>query len=189
MEDITDCADYSHAKRVCKNFEIKNLREYLSISLYPNIFEYSQWYIIVSCYIWELSRYVSCLKIYGLDHAHFLTAQGLVWQAALKKTKVKLNLLTHIDMLLMIEKGIRGRICHSICWYTKANKYMKDYDKNKESSYLQYLDVNNLHCWALLQKLSVHNLEWIKDTSQFNKNFIKNYKVILLKLMSNILEN
>ena len=66
---------------------------------------------------------------------------------------------------------------------------MKDYDKNKESSYLQYLDVNNLHCWALPQKLSVHNLEWIKDTSQFNKNFIKNYKVILLKLMLNILEN
>ena len=79
-------------------------------------------------------------------------------------------------MLLMVEKGIRGGICHSIYQYAKANnKYMKDYDKNKESSYLQYLDVNNLYGWAMLQKLPVNNFEWIKDTSQFNEDFIKNY--------------
>ena len=69
----------------------------------------------------------------------FFSAFGLVWQAALKKTKVKLDLLTDIYLLLMIEKGIRGRICHSICQNAKANtKYMKDYDKNKEWSYIQY---------------------------------------------------
>ena len=57
-------------------------------------------------------------------------------------------------MLLMVEKIIRGRICDSICWYAKANKkYMKDYDKNKESSYVQYWDVNNLYDWALSHKL------------------------------------
>ena len=79
-------------------------------------------------------------------------------------------------MLLMVEKGIRGGIGHSIYRYAKANnKYMKDYDKNKESSYLQYLDVNNLYGWAMLQKLPVNNFEWIKDTSQFNEDFIKNY--------------
>ena len=79
-------------------------------------------------------------------------------------------------MLLMVEKGIRGGICHSIYRYAKANnKYMKDYDKNKESSYLQYWDVNNLYGWAMLQKLPVNNFEWIKDTSQFNEDFIKNY--------------
>ena len=104
------------------------------------------------------------------------SAPGLAWQAASKKTKVKLDLLTDINMLLMAEKGIKGRIRHYIYRYAKANnKYMKDYDKNKESSYLQYLDVNNLYGWAMLQKLPVNNFEWIKDTSQFNEDFIKNY--------------
>ena len=79
-----------------------------------------------------------CLKIYELDLARFLTAPGLAWQATLKKAKVKLDLLTDIDMLLRVEKGIRGEICHSIYRYVKANKkYMKDYDKNKELSYLE----------------------------------------------------
>ena len=79
-------------------------------------------------------------------------------------------------MLLMVEKGIRGGICHSIYWYAKSNsKYMKDYDKNKETSCLQYWDVNNLYSWAISQKLSVNNSEWIEDTSQFNEHFIKNY--------------
>ena len=80
-----------------------------------------------------------CLIIYELDPARFLSAPGLAWQAALKKTKIKLDFLTDIDMLLMVEKGIKGGICHSIYQNGKANnKYMKDYDKNKESSYLQY---------------------------------------------------
>ena len=79
-------------------------------------------------------------------------------------------------MLLMVEKGIRGEISHSIYWYAKANnKYTKDCDKNKESSYIQYWDVNNLNGWALSQKLPVSNFEWIKDTSQFNKDFIQEY--------------
>ena len=75
-----------------------------------------------------------CPKIYELDPAKFLSAPGLPWQAALKKTKVKLDLLTDIDMLLMIGQGIRGGICHSIYRYAKPNdKHMKDYYKNKES--------------------------------------------------------
>ena len=75
-----------------------------------------------------------CLKIYHLDHVKFLSASGLAWQAALKQTEVKLELLTDIDMLLMVEKGVRGGICHVIHRYAKTNNtYMKDYDKNKES--------------------------------------------------------
>ena len=85
-----------------------------------------------------------CLDIYELDHALFLTTPRLAWQAALRKTKVKLDFLTDIDMLLMVEKGFIGGICDTIYRYAKANnKYMKDYDKNKESSHLKYWYVNN----------------------------------------------
>ena len=91
-----------------------------------------------------------CPKIYELDPAKFFSAPGLAWQAALKKAKVKLDLLTNIDMFLMVEKGIRGGICHSIDRYLKANKkYMKDYDKNKESSYIQRWNINNLYGWVM----------------------------------------
>ena len=116
-----------------------------------------------------------CLKIYRLDPGKLISAPGLAWQAALKKTKIKLNLLTDIGMLLTVEKGIRGRICHSVYQYAKPHKkYMKDFDKNKESSYIQYWDVNNLYVWAMSQKLPINNFEWIKDTSQFIEDFIKN---------------
>ena len=80
-------------------------------------------------------------------------------------------------MLLIAEKSIRGGICHSIYQNENANNgYMKDYDKIKESSYIQHVDVNNLYGWAMLQKLTVNSFEWIKDTSQFNEDFIKNYR-------------
>ena len=116
------------------------------------------------------------LEIYELDPAKFLSALGLSWHAALKKTKVKLDVLTNIDMLSMVETGISGGICHFIYRFAKANnKYMNNYVKNKESSYIQYWNVKNLYGWAMSQKLPVSNFEWIKDTSQFNENFIKNY--------------
>ena len=91
----------------------------------------------------------------------------------------KFDLLTDIDILLMVKKGIRGGICRSIYRYSKANnKYMIDYDKNKKSSYIQYWILNNLYGWAMSQKLPVDNIEWIKDTSQFNEDFIKNYNKV-----------
>ena len=100
-----------------------------------------------------------CLKIYDLDPSKFLSVPGLAWQAALRETKVKLDFLTDIDMFLMVEKGIRGGMCHSIYRYATANnKYMKNYDKNKELSYPQYWHVNRLYGWAMLQKLAVNNL-------------------------------
>ena len=101
-----------------------------------------------------------------MNPAHFLSLPGLAWQTCLKKTNVKLELLTDYDMLLMVEEGIRGGICHSIHRHTKANnKYMENYDENKESSYIQYLDTNNLYGWAMSQK----------DTSRITEEFIKNY--------------
>ena len=117
-----------------------------------------------------------CIEIYGLDPAHFLSAPGLAWQACLKKTGVKLELLTDIDMLLMVEKGTRGGICQAIHRYAKANnKYMKNYDKDIISSYLMYLDANNLYGWAMSQKLPVNGFKWVEKLSRFNERFIKNY--------------
>ena len=124
-----------------------------------------------------------CLKEYKLDPAHFLSAPGLAWQACLKKTKIKLELLTDLDMLLMIEKGIRGGITHAINRYAKANtKYMKDYDQRiKEPSYIQYLDPNNLHGWAISQKLPVDGFKWI-DKSLIDKKFNRFVKLINNKI-------
>ena len=81
-------------------------------------------------------------------------------------------------MLLIIEKGIRGRICQATYRYAKANnKYMKNYDKNNESSYIEYLDANNLYGWAMSQKLPVKGFKWVKQKklSKFNEDFIKKY--------------
>ena len=104
MEDITD-TDYAQAKRVSQSFEIKLLGEY------HELYVRSDTLLLVDIF----ENFIDmCLKIYELDTAKFLSAPGLAWQAALKKIKVKLVLLTDIDMLLMVEKGIRGRICHSI---------------------------------------------------------------------------
>ena len=116
-----------------------------------------------------------CIQIYELDPAHFLSVPGLAWQACLKKTEVELELITNNDILLMVEKGTRGGICQAIHRYAKANnKYMKNYDKNIKSSYLMYLDANNLYGWAMSQKLPVNGFEWVEDLSQFKEDFIKN---------------
>ena len=119
-----------------------------------------------------------CIETYELDPAHFLSAPGLAWKAYLKKTNVKLELLTDNDMLLMFEKGIRGGMCQATNLYAKANnKYLNNYDKNKESSYLDYLDANNLYGWAMSEKLPVRNFKWTEKDyiSKFNDELIKKY--------------
>ena len=130
----------------------------------------------------------ACIKTYELDPAHFISLPGLAWQACLKKTGVELELLTDYDMLLMIEEGIRGGICHSVHRYAKVNnEYMKDYDESKESSYIQYLDANNLYGAAMSEKLPMNRFKWVNDISRIDKKFVKSYdkkivtKVIYLK--------
>ena len=88
-----------------------------------------------------------CHDIYGLDLAHFLSAPGLAWQASLRKSEIKLELLTDVDMLLMVEEGIRGAITQAVHRYCKANnKYMdKNYNKDKKSKYIQYFDSNSFY--------------------------------------------
>ena len=166
MENIEDI-DYRHGNNVFKRFKLKNLGEYHDL--------YVQGDTLLLADVFENIRN-TCLKVYELDPAHFLSLPGLAWQACLKKTNVKLELLTDYDMLLIVEEGIRGGICHSIQRYAKAkNKYMKNYDESKESSYIQYLDTNNLYGWAMSQKLTVNGFKWLEDTSEINEEFIKNY--------------
>ena len=93
---------------------------------------------------------------------HILPATGLAWQACLKKTEIKLELITNYDMILMIGKEIRGGICQATHRYAKANnKYMKNYDKNIESLYIEHLEANNLYVWEMSQKLSVNDFKWV----------------------------
>ena len=166
MENIEDI-DYRHGNILFKIFKLNNLGEYHDL--------YVQNDTLLLADVFENFRN-KCLEVYELDPAHFLSLPGLTWQACLKKTNVKLELLTDYGMLLMVEEGIRGGICHSIHRYAKANnKYMKDYNKNIESSYIQHLDTNNFYGWAMSQKLPVNNFKWIEDTSKINEKFIKNY--------------
>ena len=166
MENIDDI-DFRHGNSVFKRFKLENLGEY------HNLYVQSDTLLLED--VFENFRN-TCLKVYELDPAHFLSLPGLAWQACLKKTNIKLELLTDYEMLLMVEEGIRGGIRHVIHRYAKANnKYKKDYDENRESSYIQYLDTNNLYGWAMRQKLPVNGFKWIEDTSEMNEEFVKNY--------------
>ena len=172
MEDIAD-VDHGHAKRAFN----KNLGDYHDLSVKSDT--------LLLADVFENFRNM-CIKVYELDPAHFLAAPGLAWQASLKKTEIELELVTNFNMLLelvtnfnmllMVEQGIKGGIFHAIHRYAKANnKYMKNYDEDEESSFLEYLDVNSLYGWALSEPLPVNCFDWIEDLSKTDEDFIKNY--------------
>ena len=111
-------------------------------------------------------------KTYKLDPAHYYTSPGLAWDAWLKETGQKRQLLHDYDMLMMFEQGKRGGITHISKRYAEANnEYMKDYNPNKPTSYIQYLDANNLYGWAMSQKLPSYGFKWLKNLT--NDNTIK----------------
>ncbi|XP_057308117.1 uncharacterized protein LOC130646004 [Hydractinia symbiolongicarpus] len=116
-----------------------------------------------------------CQNQYKLDPAHFYSAPGLAWKAALKYTNIKLELLTDPDILLMFEKGIRGGITQAVHRYARANnRYMGDqYDYGEESSYLQYLDANNLYGWAMQQPLPTHVFKWVSNIEVIDEKKIE----------------
>ena len=143
QENITS-EGYIHAQKLWTIFNIKNLGEYHDLYVKSDT--------LLLADIFENFR-STCQKVYQLDPANFVSAPGLAWQACFKKTKVKLQLLTNINMLLMFEQGIRGGICQSIYRYAIANnKYMNNYNKSIQSTYLQYLDANNLYGWSICKK-------------------------------------
>ena len=166
LEGISN-KDHNHGQNVWNTFNMKNLGDYHDLYVQSDALQLAG--------IFENFR-ETCIKICRLDPTYFVSAAGLAWQACLKMTKVKLELLTDIDTLLMFEKGIRGGISQAIHKYATANnKYMKSYNKNIPSSYLIYLDADNLYRWAVSKKLPVDNFRLAKNLSLFNEYFIKNY--------------
>ena len=153
-EDISE-ENYTHVKKVWETFEMKNLEDYHNL--------YNRVDILLLADVFENFRDI-CIKNYKLDPAHYYTAPGLAWDAALKVTEVKLELLSDMDMLLMVEKGIRGGVSMISNRYGKANnKYMGDrFDDKEPSKYITYLDANNLYERAMSKPLPTHGFKWMK---------------------------
>ena len=153
-EGISD-EDYEHARKVWETFEMKNLKDYHNL--------YNQVDVLLLADVFENFRDI-CIKNYKLDPAHYYTAPALAWDTALKVTEVKLELLTDMDMLLMVEKGIRGGVSMISNRYGKANnKYMgKSFKDIELSKYITYLDANNLYGWAMSRSLPRHGFKWMK---------------------------
>ena len=170
MKGISD-QDYEHAQQVWNTMNKKTLGCYHDTYLKTDV--------LLLADVFETFRN-TCLKNYKLDPAHFYIAPGLAWQALLKTAaeycehekrrkdcelcpdEFKPELLKDIDMLLMVEKGIRGGITQAVKRYAKANnKYMKDlYNPDEKNMYLQHLDANNLYGWAMVQNLPTHGFKW-----------------------------
>ena len=154
-DDHISDEDYQHAVNVWNTFGCKTIRDYHNLYLKTDV--------LLLADVFENFR-KNCLKYYHLDPAHYYTSPGLAWDACLKETRQQLELLHDYDMLMMIEKGIRGGMTHISKRYAEANnKYMKSYNPEKESSFIQYLDANNLYGWAMSQQLPTHGFKWMCD--------------------------
>ena len=144
--------DYDHAQKVWQTFDIQSLGGYHDLYVLSDVLQLAD--------VFENFRHI-CLSYYELDPAHFYTSPGLAWQACLKMTGQKLELFMDLDMHLFIEKGLRGGISTITNRYSKANNpYVPDFDPSRPSTYIAYLDANNLYGWAMSQPLPTHGFKW-----------------------------
>ena len=166
--DVSD-EDYERAKKVYEVSKCSNFGEYLSLYLKCDV--------VLLADVFEAYR-KSSFKNYKLDPCHYFTSPGFSWDAMLKMTGVSIECFKEgqEDMLELIENNMRGGISMISTRYAKANnKYMKDYNPKDPSSYIMYLDANNLSGWAMSQPLPVGNYEWEK-AEDFNEDCIRNLK-------------
>ena len=161
--------DYEHAHQVWKAFKMENLEDYHTL--------YDKVDVLLLADIFENLRNI-CVKNYHLDPSHYYTAPGLAWDAALKLTKVELELLSDPDMLLMVEKGIRGGVSMISNRYAKANnKYMGvKFVASMLATYIAYLDANSLYGCAMSKPLPTHGFERVKP---IELGYWKNFPCIL----------
>ena len=165
-EHISD-EDYQHAQNVWNTFSLKNMGEYHDLYLASDT--------LLLADVFENFR-KTCLEYYKLDPCHYFTSPGLSWDAMLKMTDIKLELMVDIDMFQFIEKGLRGGISYIANCYGKANnKYMKEYDEKAPSKYIMYLDANNLYGWAMSQYLPTGGFRWMTQ-KQIDKIDLAKYK-------------
>ncbi|XP_055308704.1 uncharacterized protein LOC129572714 [Sitodiplosis mosellana] len=159
-DDLNDCEitdeQYNHAQNVWHTFGIQTLREYTD--------HYLKTDILLLADIFENFR-DNCINLYELDPAHYYTLPGYSWDCMLKYTNVEIELLKDIDQLMFVERGLRGGISQCSNRYCKANnKYIgADYNPEKPSNYLLYLDINNLYGWAMSQALPLSQFRWNTD--------------------------
>jgi hypothetical protein len=152
-------SDYQHAQDVWDKFNIKNIGEYHDLYLKTDV--------LILADVFE-NFINTAVEFYNLDPCHYLTLPNFAWDAMLRKTEIELDQLTDIDKYQMIEKGLRGGISMITHRHGEANnKYLKDYDPSKESTYLSYLDANNLYGWAMIQQLPESNFNFVdKELSE-----------------------
>ena len=164
-EHISD-EQYKHAQNVWDTFNLKTMGDYHDLYLKSDI--------LLLAEVFENFR-KTCLQYYKLDPCHYFTSPGLSWDAMLKMTDIKLELMVDIDMFQFIEKGMRGGISYIANRYAKANnKYMKNYDEKTPSKYIMYLDANNLYGWAMSQYLPTGNFKWLSQ-NQIEKTNLGKY--------------
>ena len=165
QEKVTD-ENYQRAQKVWEEFSVTNMGEFHDLYLKTDV--------LLLADVMESFRKL-CEKNYELDPAHFFSTPGLAWDAMLKMTGVKLELLKDVDQVLMIEKEIRGGNANVFKRFAKANnQYMKNFDVKQDSRFLVYLDANNLYGWAMSQPLPVEEFEWMSEADLQNwKNFVE----------------
>ena len=143
--------DYLACEKIWNKFEMKNMGNYHD--------HYLKKVVLLLADVFE-KLIDTCLKFYGLDPCHYFSSPGLSWNAMLKMVEIKLEKISDIDKYLFIEKGSRGGISYIAKRYTKANnKYMNDYDPENPSTFITYLDMNNLYGWAMSEYLPYGEFE------------------------------
>ena len=156
--------DYLTCEKIWNKFGMKNMGDYHDHYLKKDVL------LLTDIF----KKFIdNCLKFYGLDPCHYFSAPGLSWDAMLKMTEIKLEKISDIDKYLFIENGLRERISYIAKRYARANnKYTNDYDPEKASTFITYLDMNNLYGWAMSEYLPYGEFEWLENINEFDINSI-----------------
>ena len=162
--------DYLMCEKIWDKFDMKNMGDYddhylkKDLLLLADVFE----------------KFIdTCLKFYGPDTCHYFSTPELSWDAMLNMAGVKLEKISDMDKYLFIEKGLRGGISYIAKRYAKANnKYMNDYKPKKPSTFITYLDMNNLYDWAMSKYLPYGGFKWLKNVDGFDVMWISEKRKI-----------